>query len=520
MPIQNKKLGALSVIAILIMLGYLFFDGLVELEWRWSRHEEYSHGYMIPLVALFLLWQRVPVLIAADWKPAWMAPVIMLVALAGWCLGELSSLFIIVHYSLILALIALALAVSGWAGLFIVWAAIAYLVFMIPLPSFLYQGLSANLQLLSTELGVWFIRLFDISVYVAGNVIDLGVYQLQVVEACSGLTYLFPLMSFGFLIAYLYNGPLWHKWLIFLSAVPITIMMNSFRIAVIGITVKHWGVEMAEGFLHAFEGWFVFMACLGLLFAEVWLLNVFRSNKAPVAELLDFSFPSRADLANVKPGARATRGPIFATLLLLVVALPLSTVAKYRSEIVPERDSFAYFPLLKGDWLGRQSAIQPEVLDRLDLTDYIKAAYRRGSGNPSVDLYIAYYLSQRKGASIHSPRSCIPGGGWKISDLTQIQLGDVDGVGQFEVNRLVISKGERRQLVYYWFAQRGRILTNEYLAKWYLFWDALTMNRSDGALVRVVTQVTADEPIANADLRLQGFIRDFSADIERSIPGH
>ena len=123
------------------------------------------------------------------------------------------------------------------------------------------------------------IRLFDISVYLEGNVIDLGVYQLQVVEACSGLRYLFPLMSFGFLISYIYRGPVWQKVVIFLSTIPITVVMNSFRIGVIGVTVEHFGIAAAEGFLHDFEGWIVFMACLGFLLFEIWILYMFSERK-------------------------------------------------------------------------------------------------------------------------------------------------------------------------------------------------------------------------------------------------
>ena len=516
---QSRKLTPIFVVLIVLSLAYLFADGFVELEARWSKQEEYSHGYMIPLVALFLFWQKLPALIALDWKPAWACVALMLLAVFGWCLGELSSLYIIVHYAIILALGALVLGIFGWDGLKISWASIVYLAFMIPLPSFIYQGLSASLQLWSTELGVWFIRLFDISVYVSGNVIDLGVYQLQVVEACSGLTYLFPLMSFGFLIGYLYRGPLWQRCLIFVSTVPITIVMNSFRIGVIGITVKYWGTEMAEGFLHAFEGWFVFMACLALLFLEVWILSRLLKDKTPVLDLLDFTHPSVQQIRETQPGVRNTRGPLIALVLVLIAALPLTLMTKERTELVPERRTFAYFPLVKGGWMGRESAIEERILDRLDLTDYIKADYRRSSDGYPVELYIAYYDSQRKGSSIHSPRACIPGGGWKISQLDKHQL-HIDGPGDpLVVNRLVIAKGQSRQLVYYWFAQRGRIISNEYLAKFYLFWDALVMKRSDGALVRVITMVPEGQELAEADQRLQDFVDEFYSEIEESIPG-
>ncbi len=121
---------------------------------------------------------------------------------------------------------------------------------------------------------------------------------------------------------------------------------------------------------------------------------------------------------------------------------------------------------------------------------------------------MAYYASQRKGSSIHSPRSCIPGGGWVIASHTLVPVPQVPGADSLKVNRLVIQKGPSRQLVYYWFDQRGRLITNEYLAKWYLFQDSLTQQRTDGALVRLVTPVVNNGDIAEADARLQTFIRE------------
>jgi EpsI family protein len=117
-----------------------------------------------------------------------------------------------------------------------------------------------------------------------------------------------------------------------------------------------------------------------------------------------------------------------------------------------------------------------------------------------VNFYVAYYGSQRAGASAHSPRSCLPGGGWRIESHTQKEL--QDGVA---VNRFVISMGESRQLVYYWFKQRDRNITNEFMVKWYLFWDALTRNRTDGALIRLTSMVQPGEEIEDAETRLREF---------------
>jgi len=119
-----------------------------------------------------------------------------------------------------------------------IWIPLLFLGFMIPLPSFLYNNLSAYLQLISSQLGVAFIRLFGVSVYLEGNVIDLGTYQLQVVEACNGLRYLFPLMSLAFLSAYFFKGAMWKRAIIFLSSIPITVLMNSVRIGITGMISK------------------------------------------------------------------------------------------------------------------------------------------------------------------------------------------------------------------------------------------------------------------------------------------
>src|SRR5581483_7395009 len=135
-----------------------------------------------------------------------------------------------------------------------------FLIFAIPLPYFINAGVSLELQLVSSRLGVAFIRLFDVPVYLEGNLIDLGTYKLQVVEACSGLRYLFPLFSLSFLAAYLFQAPIWQRVLVLLSSIPITVAMNGFRIGIVGLTMDRWGPRMADGALHFFEGWIIFIA--------------------------------------------------------------------------------------------------------------------------------------------------------------------------------------------------------------------------------------------------------------------
>ncbi|MEM6483721.1 MAG: VPLPA-CTERM-specific exosortase XrtD [Pseudomonadota bacterium] len=508
------------LLAAFLLLVWISWDGLSELQRQWMNNQAYSHGPMIPLVSAYLLFKLWPSIKAADWTPTPVAPLLLLLALGGWLVGELSALYIIVHYSFLLGVVALYLALTGAGGWRAGWPAFVYLVFMIPLPPFLYNNLSAKLQLISTELGVLGIRAAGVSVFVEGNVIDLGVYQLQVVEACSGLRYLFPLTSFGFLVAVLYHGPVWHRAVILLSTLPITILMNSIRVAIIGVSVEYFGIEVAEGFLHAFEGWFIFLACLLFFAAVIWSLNRLAGASTSVWDRLDFEFPS---WHGVQEGAvgRRHRGffPVVAALMC-IISVPVSFAVNDREEQVPERQSLERFPLLMGDWIGREGLLEDSIVDVLGVTDYVVADYRLKADPVPVNFYAAFYESQRTDAKIHSPRSCMPGGGWEIAELSQISLGGALGREAPQVNRVVIRMGSREQLVYYWFQQRGRVITNEYLAKWYLLVDGLTLSRSDGSLIRLVTPILeSDVDGRAADVRIQSFIEEIYDRLPAYVPG-
>jgi len=498
------------------LLGLIFWGGLEYMVYIWNGQEEYSHGFLIPPIALFFIWMKKDELEKFEYSGSWAGLIIVLFGVGLYFVGELSTLYTIIQYAFLMTLYGLVLTLLGWRGFKKIWAPLLLLVFMIPLPLFLYQGLSAQLQLISTEIGVWVIRLFNISVYVEGNVIDLGVYKLQVVEACSGLRYLFPLMTLGFIAAYLYNGAPWKRVVLFISTIPVTVLMNSFRIGAIGVMVEYWGQSMAEGFLHDFEGWVIFMACTAILLLEMWALNRIGGEKRPLHEVfaLEFPEPPPADATIYK---QSISPPFLASSAVLVIAAIFASVLGQRNAIEPERHSFSEFPVNIGEWRGKPDRLEKIYLDILKLDDYIIADYV--NDGKAINFYVAYYASQTKGESAHSPRSCLPGGGWQIASLSEISLNQ-GGAGsvQLKANRAVIKQGDYTQLVYYWFQGRGRIITNEYMVKWYLFWDALTKNRTDGALVRLTTMVAPGEDIGDADRRLGIFARQVSGVLDEYVP--
>lgn len=505
-----------ALLGVLALLIFMFFDGLNKMVEYWGR-EEYSHAYLLPVIALFLVWQKKDKLEQIPFQGSWLGLLVAVAGIALFFAGDLATLFVIVQYAFLVVFAGVVLSYMGWRGFTIIWVPLLILLFMVPLPNFLFNNLSAQLQLISSQLGVAVIRLFGISVYLEGNVIDLGVFKLQVVEACSGLRYLFPLMTLGFIAAYFFKGAFWKRAIIFLSSIPITVLMNSFRIGVIGVLVENWGKSMAEGFLHDFEGWAVFMACTALIVAEMWLLAKVGKNKLPLREAfgLDFPLPSPKDAQSKQ---RNLPKPFLVTTFVVVLIAVISAAMPDRVEIVPPRKDFSSFPLTLGEWQGKGDRLEQIYIDALKFDDHIIADFSNQQGG-AVNFYVAYYGSQRKGESAHSPRTCIPGGGWEISEITQREIDGVTVAGQpLQVNRTVIQKGEERQLVYYWFQQRGRVINNEYMVKWYLFWDALTRNRTDGSLVRLTTFVKPGDDLEKADKTLSDFARQANPQLKAFIP--
>jgi exosortase D (VPLPA-CTERM-specific) len=496
---------------------WLFWDGLWVMGEGWTSSPEYSYCVLIPPVAAFLIWQQKDHLELIPFEGSWWGVWLVLLGGGLLVLGQLATVYTLVQYAYLVTLYGLVLSFTGRRAFRLLGVPLLILAFMIPLPAFFLYNLSTKLQLLSSELGVWFMRLFGISVFVEGNVIDLGGYKLQVAEACDGLRYLFPLMTLGFLMAHFYKGAAWKRILLFLSSIPVTIIMNSARIGTIGLMVEHWGIGTAEGFLHEFQGWMVFMLSAALLLGEMALLNRVGHETGTWRELFGVEFP-----APPPPGAAKRRRPLPRTFIaaggVLAAFVIVALVMPRPAEIVPGRAGFAEYPMRLGAWLGHRESLEGIYLDQLKLDDYLLADYVDDEGQ-TINLYMSYYNSQRKGDAVHSPRACLPGGGWQLRDFDQRNLRDLKINGrQLRVNRTMIELGNQRQLVYYWFEQRGRIVTNEFAVKWYLFWDAVTRHRTDGALVRIITSLPPGGSEAGADRRLTEFAARIAPDLPRYIP--
>lgn len=496
-----------------------FWDGIASLLDAWSL-PEYSHGPLIPLIAGFLFLRELRSGVSST-RPGSRMPglIAVLLGLFVGLVGNLTQIPYFITYGLIIVIGGLILLTMGAREGARFWVSWVYLLFMLPLPTAIYWQLSTKLQFISSQLGVEVIQGIGIPVYLDGNVIDLGVFKLQVAEACSGLRYLFPLTSFGFLFAALYRGPLWQKIILFLSSIPITILMNSLRIGVIGILVNYYGIAQAEGFLHWFEGWIIFVACIALLYLEAIALQRLVAKPQPVLNLLDLDF------AGILTPLRATKDisankKLVTAALLLVVCGALWQVLPSRTAPPIARETLAAFPMAMGGWTGEPGPkLDPTIEQVLGADDYLMADYVSPGEKVPVNLFIAFYNSTTDGTGIHSPQVCIPGGGWEVAGWQQVKVLTPEGtVAPFTVIRAIIRRGQSKQLVYYWFEMRGRRFASEYEAKFYTVWDSLLRFRADGALVRFVTPVGPGEEEAAADKRLTAFLASVITVIPAYVP--
>lgn len=205
---------------------------------------------------------------------------------------------------------------------------------------------------------------------------------------------------------------------------------------------------------------------------------------------------------------------------LIVAALLAGTTVFLRArsarEDLPPRRPLSAFPLQVGTWTGQEMGIDPSIREILGPGEFLSRAYLQGN-RFYIDLFIAYFPSQRTGSSIHSPKNCLPGSGWSPLQSGHVQL-QLPGGHAITVNRYLISKGMDRQLVLYWYQSHDRAIASEYWAKVHLVGDAIRMNRTDGALVRVTTPMVQGETLESAEQRLAGFAQDILPTLNDYIP--
>jgi len=475
-----------------------------------NSNDDFSYCFLIPPIIAYLVWEKRSELRDAVASPSWAGVAVIFFGVLLFWLGELSGEYYTLYLSLWFVVAGCVFSLWGWEKFRIILFPVMLSLSMFPLPSLVNSKLSFQLKLISSQLGVDIMQAIGMTAYREGNIIDLGFTQLQVVDACSGLRYLIPLGVLGLLVAYFFKAALWKRILLVISTVPIAIFVNGMRVASVGILYQYFGSAVAEGFFHDFSGWLIFMVSLMILLGEMMILKKIGSSRIRVegSRAMDQSTWGRRERVedekmgiasgtenpesgmkhpgtgidhDVSPGQypeqagfrhghpRKWRGWLSPPQFLFGIALLGATLILYQGidfrQKNPTNSPFAELPMTIGNWRGQSQELEKIFIDKLDFSDYAIVDFQHSNGR-YINFYVAFYETQQKGASIHSPETCLPGSGWIFRQAGSATI-PVASQGRplMHVKRAIMQKGEFRQLVYFWFPMRGRVLTNAFQMK-------------------------------------------------------
>jgi len=266
---QGSSAGRTPVWQILLLgavLVWLYAPVLAHLIGQWSHDPNYSHGFFVPAFSLFVLWQDKGRLGSLPIRPAWSGLVLLLAAIGILTAGVLGAELFLARFSFLLAIAGLVVLVYGWNHLRAAVFPWLFLLFMIPIPSIIFNQITFPLQLLASKVAAVSLPVLGVPVLREGNVIQLPAMALEVAEACSGIRSLMSLATLAVMYGYLLEPRNSIRVVMALASIPIAVLANSSRIVGTGLLVQYWDPEKAEGFFHTFSGWLIFVVSLVLLF--------------------------------------------------------------------------------------------------------------------------------------------------------------------------------------------------------------------------------------------------------------
>jgi EpsI family protein len=333
---------------------------------------------------------------------------------------------------------------------------------------------------------------------------------LEVVEACSGIRSLMTLVTLAVVLVYFTrSGPMlsaapfgtllrnrdFHRAaLLMLSAAPVAVVANAARVATTGYLTYLMGTRATEGTLHEALGVSAYAVSFLLLLGINVVLKKLLAPKGDSAEALVTEFTSPA---GTTMGFAASSMRFGSLLALLVFAAASVNWLSMRGELSVPRQPLSSLPSTLGKWTqrGDEKRFDAQTESVLRATDYTMRDYR--AGGRTANVYVGYYESQRGGATYHSPKNCLPGSGWVMKEPEIIEISTPSG-RKFEANRFIVESGNYRAVMIYWYQGRGRVETSEYRDKLNTVLDSFLKQRTDGAMVRVMTTLGSDSEASHA----------------------
>ncbi len=277
MPIHTKVDLALIGLAFVAIVS-LYFPVLTKLVEDWGSNDNYSHGFFVPFISAYMIFSIRNKIKGNPVAPANLGIVVLLLGLGQFYLASVGSELFLQRTSLIIVLIGGSLFLFGLQITWVIFLPLVYLIFMVPLPAIIWNKIAFPMQLFSSQMTEYVVRLAGIPIFREGNVLHLASTSLEVVDACSGLRSLNTMFALSIAFAWFSELSRVGKWLLFFSAAPIAITANMIRLTLTAFLAAHYGEKAAQGFLHEFSGMFTFILGLILLICVQRMLLKLKSS--------------------------------------------------------------------------------------------------------------------------------------------------------------------------------------------------------------------------------------------------
>ena len=261
---------------LVVLISWMYGSVLKGLVLQWWNDPDYGHGFFVPIFSAYILWRQRDPWLAAKSKPSNFGLVVMLGAVCLLLIGSLGAELFTSRFSLLLLLAGMVLFLSGWEKLRVVAFPLCFLILMIPIPAIIYNQITFPMQLLASRWASAILELIGVPVLRDGNILVLSNYSLEVVEACSGIRSLMSLIALAVAYGYLAEPRNWARYTLAVLMVPIALFTNAIRITVAGVLAHRFGSTAAEGFLHEFSGWVIFLSAILLMFVSQRILRLFE----------------------------------------------------------------------------------------------------------------------------------------------------------------------------------------------------------------------------------------------------
>jgi EpsI family protein len=477
---------------LVLMLSYAYLPVLGALVTTWRERDDYSFGFLIPVISLYLVWYRRERLKQLPIQPAYLTGLLALVTVGSMLLvGAAGNVMVIQELSLVGMIAALVLLLMGKAYLRALAFPLAYLLFMIPIADEIIEPLHWSFQLMTAKISVGILQALGFTALLDGQYIVLPTITLEVAKACSGINYLISIIAIGIPLAYMTQKNVWCRVVLVVSAVAIGIAANWIRVASIGIWA-YYGGEVVHGPFHVFQGLFVSQIGFVALFVGAWGLSKVPASRRTVERV-------GADLARpAEPFRLDARSWLAAFLLLLALT---AYFAFHTRAPVSLKAELRGFPLSIGNWRGQERSPQNAVFRVEGADRELVRLYRSPSGR-EVELYVAYFESQRH------PKKLV---NYRTARLHQDAVAVEIPLAQNEsmtVNQTRLQQGRGELPVLFWYDMNGRIQADRYRAVLTTTVDSLIHGRTNGALI-LVAGVPIDRENGEVTIKeVQDFVRD------------